>query len=162
MSILVNTDLLIMFTIQKLKITMVLLDKVQPPLGDVALLGTNPLRIYVMLFEAAQHDVRGDCGGTSSWSIKGLASELHIKRETAARALNKLLDYGFIQIAGEEENKGNSRNTIWRITYPTMLDAVRHSIEIMGKPSKRLQKMRVKNKKVNVSKYSESQSLQWL
>ena len=95
MSSLVNTDLLIMFSIQKLKIIMVLLDKVQPPLGDVALLGINPLRIYVMLFEAAQHDVRGDCGGTSSWSIKGLASELHIKRETASRALNKLLDSGF-------------------------------------------------------------------
>ena len=45
---------------------MVLLDKVQPPMNDIALLGSNPLRVYVVLFEAAQRDIRGNAGGTTS------------------------------------------------------------------------------------------------
>ena len=135
---------------------MVLLDKVQPPLNDVALLGSNPLRVYVILFEAAQQDVRGNAGGTTSWTIKGMASELGIKRETVSRALNKLLDAGYIQIAGEQRNRDSSHSTIWRVTHPEMLDAVRYSIELMGAPSERLKKMRTKQKKVDTSKYYES------
>lgn len=135
---------------------MVLLNGCTAPLNDVALLGSNPLRVYVVLFEAAQRDVRGDCGGTTSWSIKGLASEIGIERKTVSRALFKLLDAGYIQIAGEESNKVGSRNTVWRVTHPEMLDAVRYSIDVMGPPSKRLQKMRTKQKKVDASKYYES------
>ena len=134
---------------------MVLLDKVQPPLNDIALLGSNPLRVYVILFEAAQHDVRGNCGGTSCYTIKGIASELGIERKTVARALNKLLDTGYIQIAGEQHNKDGCHSTIWRVTHPEMLDAVRYSIELMGAPSERLKKMRTKQKKVDTSKYQE-------
>ncbi len=146
---------------------MTLLQQVQPPLNDVALLGSNPLRVYVIMFESAAMDnrydkrthlpwhERRDCGGTTSWTIKGLANELGIKRDTVSRALNKLLDAGYIQIAGEQENKGNSRNTVWRVTHPQMLEAVRYSIELMGPPSERLKKMRTKQQKVDTSKYYE-------
>ena len=135
---------------------MILLDKCTPHLNDVALLGSNPLLIYVILFEAAQQDIRGNCGGTSTWTIKGLASELGIKRETASRALNTLLDAGLVQIAGEESNLIGSRNTIWRVTHPHMINRVRYSIEIMGPPSIRLKKMRTKQKKIDTAKYYEN------
>ena len=136
---------------------MILLDKVTPPLNDVAMLGSNPLRVYVLLFDAAQLDVRGECGGTTSWTIKGLASELGVKRDTVSRALDKLLDNGYIQIVGEKDNKNSSRSTVWRVTHPSMLDAVRYSIELMGPPSLRLKKMRTKQKKVDVSKLYETE-----
>ena len=133
----------------------VLLDNAIPPFNDIALLGSNPLRVYTILFESAQHDVRKNCGGTSCWSIKGLAAELNIKRETVSRALNKILDSGHIQIAGEITNKGGSNNTLWRVTHPNMLDAVRYSIEIMGKlPSERLKAMRTKAKHVSIPIYT--------
>lgn len=45
---------------------MVLLDKVQPPMNDIVLLDSNPLRVYIVLFEAAQRDIRGNAGGTTS------------------------------------------------------------------------------------------------
>ena len=138
---------------------MILLNNVEPPLKEVAMLGSNPLRVYLILFEAAQHDVRGNCGGTTSWTIKGIASELGIKRDTVSRALNKLLDTGYIQIAGEQPNKESSRSTIWRVTHPKMMEAVRYAIELMGPPSERLRKMRTKQKKVDASKYYENQTM---
>lgn len=112
-----------------------------------ALGGHAPVQIYAVLWEAAAADVRGNCGGTTSYSIKGLSMDLGRKRETVARALEKLLDAGFIQIAGEERNKGGSNNTVWRVTHPKMLDAVRYSIEVMGLPSQRLKQMRTKAKR---------------
>ncbi len=136
------------------------LTEVTAPLADIALLGSNPLRVYVILFEAAQHDVRGECGGTTSWSIKGLASELNIHRNTVSRALNILLDAGYIQIAGEVTNKGGSNNTIWRVTHPKMLDAVRYSIEVMGRlPSERLEIMRAKAQRVSLPIYTCIQTM---
>ena len=135
---------------------MILIDKCQPMLSDVALLGSNPLRVYAMLFESAQNDIRDRAGGTTSWTIKGLAHELSIERKTVARALFKLLDTGYIQIAGEKNNRDGSRSTIWRVTHPKMLDAVRYSIELMGLPSERLKIMRSKQKRVDTSKYHES------
>jgi len=129
---------------------MVLIDKATPPLSDVAKLGSNPLLIYTLLFEAAQHDVRGDCGGTSCWSIKGLASELKITRKTVSRAISILLDCGYIQISGEERNKGGSNNTVWRVTHPGMLQSIRYAIAVMGQlPSDRLKVMRTKSKQAN-------------
>jgi len=50
---------------------MVLIDKVSPPLTDVAILVSHPLRVNAMLFGAAQHDVRENEGGTTIWTIKG-------------------------------------------------------------------------------------------
>ena len=122
-----------------------------------ALGGHTPLQVYAVLWEAAANDVRGDCGGTTSYSIKGLAAEIGRTRETVSAALNKLLDAGFIQIAGEEQNKGGSNNTVWRVTHPKMLAAVRYSIEVMGPPSQRLKQMRVKAKRPDITRYYETQ-----
>ena len=122
-----------------------------------ALRGHALLQVYAVLWDAAATDIRGDCGGTTSYSIKGLSLELGRKRETVARALEKLLDAGFIQIAGEEKNKGGSNNTVWRVTHPKMLAAVRYSIEVMGPPSQRLKQMRVKAKRPDTTRYYETQ-----
>lgn len=136
---------------------MILLNNVALPYKEIAPLGSNPLRVYELLFESAANDNRGDCGGTTSWSIKGLAAELGIRRETVSSALYKLLDTGYIQIAGETTNRGNSNNTVWRVTHPANLEAVRYSIELMGSPSVRLKKMRTKQKRVEPKYYDETE-----
>ena len=96
----------------------------EPPLTDVAILGSSALRVYLMLFEATKIDIRGNCGGLSCWSIKGLANELSLHVRTVNSAIHKLLDTGYIQIAGEQRNRGNSNNTIWRVTHPKALKSV--------------------------------------
>ena len=127
-----------------------------PPLTDVAILGSHALRIYAVLFEAAQIDNRGDRGGLSCWSIKGLANKLSLHVRTVNSAIHKLLDTGYIQITGEQTNRSGSNNTIWRVTHPKELDSVRYAIEIMGPPSNRLIKLRTKQQKVDTSKYLET------
>ena len=96
-----------------------------PMLKAVALLGSSALRVYAVMLDAAGNDNRGDRGGTTSYTIKGLSIETGLKRDTVARALNKLLDGGFPQIEHEEPNPGGSNNTVWRVTHPKMLEAVR-------------------------------------
>lgn len=129
----------------------------EPPLNDVvAILGSSALRVCLMLFEAAKIDNRGNCGGLSCWSIKGLPNELSLHVRTVNSAIHKLLATGYIQIAGEQRNPGNSNNTIWRVTHPKTLESVRYAIAMMGPPSKRLKKMRTKQQKIDTSKYEEA------
>ena len=128
----------------------------EPPLNDVAIPGSSALRVYLILFEAAKIDSRGNCGGLSCWSIKGLANELSLHARTVNSAIHKLLDTGYIQIAGEQRNRGNSNSTIWRVTHPKTLESVRYTIAMMGPPSKRLRKMRTKQQKIDTSKYDEA------
>ena len=133
-----------------------------PMLKAVALLGSSALRVYAVMWEAAGNDNRGDRGGTTSYTIKGLSIETGLKRDTVARALNKLLHGGFLQIEHEEPNTGGSNNTVWHVTHPKMLEAVRYSIDVMGPPSYRLKQMRIKAKRPDTSSYYEAQCLRHL
>ena len=111
------------------------IDNAMPMLKAVALLGSSALRVYAVMWEAAGNDNRGDRGGTTSYTIKGLSIETGLKRDTVARALNKLLLGDFLQIEHEEPNTGGSNNTVWHVTHPKMLEAVRYSIDVMGHPA---------------------------
>lgn len=92
--------------------------------------------VYALLWEGAFHDVRGNCGGTSTWSVKGMARHCGLGKATVITALKKLLDAGFIQYAGWTWGNGDKKRR-WRVTHPEHLEAVRHSIDVMGPPSLR-------------------------
>ena len=119
-------------------------------LNESRKLGRSAHTVYTFLWDAAQMSSSRKIYNTNNYTIKGLAGELLMKRETVARAIDKLLDSGLIQIAGEEKNPNGSNNTIWGITHPAMLEAVRHANDLMGPPSKRLALQRTKAKKVNL------------
>ena len=75
-----------------------------PPIEEVSELRVNgAVAVYALLFESAYKDrrwdnrrdlpweERRDCGGLSHWSVKGLASQLKLGRETVRKAVDALL-----------------------------------------------------------------------
>lgn len=109
-------------------------------MADVFLLGRECGPVYALLWEAAFWDVREDCGGTTTWSVKGIASRCGLGKATVIKALKKLLDEGYIQYAGWVWwGKGKKRR--WRVTHPDQLEAVRYAISVMGMPSEKYNEM---------------------
>lgn len=118
-----------------------------PPILDVSSLGVSgAVEVYALLFESAYKDrrldrratlpwsERQDCGGTSEWSIKGLASQLNLGKAKVGKAIDALLDAGFIQVLKFIPSHNGSYKRLFRVTKFNQLEAVRYSISIMGEP----------------------------
>ena len=110
-----------------------------PPLVQVSKLGSSCSQVYAVLWESAYCDVRGDCGGTTKWTIKGIAGELGACRKRIAKALDQLLDNGFIIAEGYKQDGRGSKITIWRVVHPAQLEARKAVIEFLGSPYERRQ-----------------------
>ena len=124
---------------------MTVLIKGPPPIQKVADLKVNGVvQMYALLWESAYMDIRmdqrrklpkserRDCGGTSEWSIKGLADKLSLGKATVLNAMNALLENGFISIDGMMATGRGSQKRVFRVTPPNELDNRRHAIEVMG------------------------------
>ena len=130
----------------------VILKDVQPPLLEVSKLKGKAAQVYLVLWQSAAMDTRWDkrrhlpwenrrdCGGTSHWTVKGIADHIGLQRKTVSKALCVLLDAGFISVVGYQGSPSGSDHTIWRVTHPDQLAHVKESIEMIGLPSKRWQK----------------------
>jgi len=128
----------------------VILAGAKPPLQEVAKLGAKATQIYGILWESALMDVdrddkiylpysaRRDCGGTTHWSKSALASHIGSKRETVSKALDTLLDNGFITIIGLAPSQKGSPHAIYRVLHPNIIESQRHVISLFpDKPSVR-------------------------
>ena len=125
----------------------------EPLYQDAIALGSSAAKVYLFLWKAAGMDHCRKIYNTNNWTIKGIASEVGMKRETVGRAVDKLLDDGLLSVIAEEENGNGSRNTIWGITNSDWITNVRYAVDMMGdKPSVRLKKMRTKAKKAKAPK----------
>ena len=125
---------------------------VAPPLEAVRrLAGRSAAEVYRFLYEHSSMDTINRIYNTSNWSVKGIAGELWMKRDTVARAIDKLLDNGFIGIAGSHKSFSGSDTVIWSIYLPSWIPNVQYNIAIMGPPSARLKKIRATSKKVKPS-----------
>ena len=127
--------------------------KTPPPIFEVAQLKVNgAVQVYALMFESAfkdkQYDKRGrakglawkdlrDTGGRSEWSVKGLADCLRLGKTTVNKAIDALLDHGFISFDGFISTRNGSPKRIYRVTPVDLLKANRHALEILGKPSTR-------------------------
>jgi len=108
-----------------------------PPLAQVAKLGGSCSQVYAVLWESAYKDVRRDpglhkqwmnrmdCGGTTTWTIKGIAGELGACRKRIAKALDELLDNRFVIAEGYEQTGRGTKTIIWRVVHPDQLEARR-------------------------------------
>ena len=109
-----------------------------PPMVEVFDLGRECGPVYALLWESAFKDVSGRGksaqGGTTAWSVKGIANQCGLGKATVISALKKLLDAGFIQYAGWAWGNGSPKRR-WRVTHPKHLEAVRCAISVMGLPS---------------------------
>ena len=111
--------------------TLILTDA-KPPLVEVSKLKGKASQVYSVLWSSAIKDVRGDCGGTTTWSIKAIADTLGLTRKTTKVAVDKLLDNGFIQHIGKAHSHDGKYHSIFRVTHPSQLDSVRYAIDVMG------------------------------
>lgn len=131
---------------------------------DALKLGKAACDVYLFLWNAAAMDHCRKIYNTNNWTIQGIAGELGKHRRTVRQAMSKLIDDGLIQIIDEKENATGSRSTIWGVTHPDWIENVRFSISVMSDlPSARLEKMRLKVKKVDTSGLTEQfKDLSWL
>ena len=128
-----------------------------PPIYKVAQVKTNgTVQIYALMFESAfndkQYDKRGrakglawkdlrDTGGRREWSVKGLADCLMLGKVTVSKAIEALLDQGFISFDGFISTRKASPKRIYRVTPVDQLEAKRQALEILGTPSLRQPKL---------------------
>ena len=124
-----------------------------PPIYEIAQLKTTgAVQVYALMFESAfkdkQYDIAGrkkgrpwtelrDTGGRSEWSVKGLADCLRLGKSTVNKAIEVLIDHGFISFDGFMSTCKGSPKKIYRVTPVDQLEAKRAAIEIMGKPQTR-------------------------
>ena len=110
------------------------------------------VQVYALMFESAfkdkQYDMRGrakgrawkdlrDTGGRSEWSVKGLADCLRLGKVTVSKAIDALMDQGFISFDGFISTRNGSPKRIYRVTPVDQLEAKRKALEILGTPSLR-------------------------
>ena len=110
------------------------------------------VQVYALMFESAfkdkQYDKLGrskgrgwsylrDRGGRSEWSVKGLADCLKLGKLTVGKAIDALLDHGFISFDGFISTRNGSPKRIYRVTPVDQLEAKRNALEILGTPSLR-------------------------
>ena len=134
----------------------VILKDTVPPIIEVAELGYAAVAVYSLLYQSAYQDQRYDsrkcvlrrdrmdCGGTTHWTHKGMADKLGMGKKKLLESIDALLDNGFIQFAGTLPSRKGSRQRIYRVVHPTMLDTVRAVMpmlpELPSETAKRLSK----------------------
>jgi hypothetical protein len=124
----------------------VLLTDACPMTREACRLGRECGLVYAVLWEAAWHDRRGECGGTTRMSHKALADVCHMSNTTVLRALDLLLDDGLISCLGLVDTEaGGTRKRLYRVIHPDQVEAQRAAIAVMGEalsPSKRARALR--------------------
>ena len=127
--------------------------KTPPPIYEVAQMKVNgAVQVYALMFESAfkdkQYDTRArakgrawkdlrNTGGRSEWSVKGLADCLRLGKVTVSKAIDALMDKGFISFDGFISTRNGSPKRIYRVTPVDQLEAKRKVLELLGAPSLR-------------------------
>ena len=129
-----------------------------PPLIQVAKLGGLCSQVYGVLWESAHKDVRHDkrlhlpyeqrrdCGGTSSWSIKGIASEIGSTRYRVGQAIDTLLDAGYLIAESYAQEGRGTKTTIWRVVHPDQIEAVQYANSVLPPTPSKTRQARLKYK----------------
>ena len=91
--------------------------------------------VYGVMWEAAYHDQRGDCGGTTELSHKALADLCHLGKASVIKAIDLLLDDGLIQFLHMVPTAKGSWKRRYRVTHPDHLEAQRFAIDMIEVPA---------------------------
>lgn len=100
-------------------------------------LGRECGAVYAVLWEAAWHDCRGKCGGTTTLSHKALAELCRMSNTTVIRAIDLLLDDGLIQFLHMVPTQQGHWKRRYRVTHPDHLEAQREALKTLGPASER-------------------------
>lgn len=104
-------------------------------------LGRECGAVYAVLWEAAWHDRRGKCGGTTTLSHKALADLCHMSNTTVIRAVDMLLDDGLIQFLHMVPTQRGHWKRRYRVTHPDHLEAQREALKVLGPASERAKRL---------------------
>lgn len=130
----------------------VLLEGACPLMREACLLGRECGLVYGVMWEAAWHDRRGACGGTTELSHKAIADLCHLGKTTVLRAVDLLLDSGLIQFMHMVPcQRGGSWKRRYRVTHPDQLEAQRDALKAIGTPAS------VRAKQVSNPTYAEGE-----
>lgn len=110
----------------------VLLVEACPAMREALALGSACGLVYGVMWEAAWHDQRGRCGGTTELSHKAIADLCHISKTTVVKSVDRLLDDGLIQCLYLVPTGKGSWKRKYRVTHPQHLEAQREAIAVMG------------------------------
>lgn len=113
----------------------VLLAGACPLMRDALALGRECGLVYSVMWEAAFHDQRGDCGGTTELSHKAIASLCHMSKTTVLRAIDLLLDDGLIQFLHMVPTGKGSWKRRYRVTHPSQVEWQRQVIDLHELPA---------------------------
>ena len=105
-----------------------------PLMREALALGRECGLVYGVMWEAAWHDQRGDCGGTTVLSHKAIADLCHLGKTTVLKAIDLLLDDGLIQVLHLVPTEKGSWKRRYRVTHPDDLEAQRAALEVIGEP----------------------------
>lgn len=112
-------------------IMMLDLKNAQPLYKEATRLSPKALQVYLVLWQSACMSPNG----TTEWTVKGIAGHTGSKRETISKAIALLIDDGLITVAGYAPSNYGSKHTVFRVTHPSQLEAVRYAADVIGKPS---------------------------
>ena len=119
---------------------------IQRIIKDIESVSAQTIAIYTYLWESAYWSQnldrvdrefwsdRRDTGGTSYWSIDGLAKQLQIGHTTAEKAINILINHGFIRVLNFIPTGKGKKKRYFQIIHPSQIDNVRESLEILEEP----------------------------
>lgn len=144
------------------------------PIYEVTHLKTpGAVEVYALLFESAYKDrewdkrkhlawsVRSDFGGTTEWSVKGLASQLGIGKVKVRNAINALLLAGFITVISFINSGNGSKIKLFRVTHYSQLKSVQYSLglvpELYGLTTKAFDRNEVKEDRFSVDVFTDEQ-----
>lgn len=91
--------------------------------------------VYGVMWEAAYHDRRGRCGGTTELSHKGIADLCHLGNASVLKAVDLLLDDGLIQFLHLVPTGKGSWKRRYRVTHPDQLKAQRAAVDLIEVPA---------------------------
>ena len=146
----------------------VLLTDVPPPIREISSLGYAAVAVYSLLFESAHRDrefTRGMngqfqiTGGTSHWSHKAISQTLKLGKATVLRAVDALLDNGYIQVVGYVRPPKGSLQRVYRVIHPFHIVDQRKALEIIGGKASDRQKLKDEYAKKKKSYAYQSDSI---
>lgn len=113
----------------------VLLTDACPLVREALSLGKEAGVVYAVMWEAAWHDQRGNCGGTTQLSHKAIADLCHMSKTTVVKTIDRLLDDGLIQFLHMVPTPKGSWKRRYRVTHPQHLQAQRDILDLHELPA---------------------------
>ena len=97
---------------------MIVTNSMVPPIYNISCLNVKgAVAVYALLYESAMYSSdKGRKALTTNWSVKGMADTLLMGKSTVIKALDALMNNGFIAFDSYQKTGRGSPKKIYRVT----------------------------------------------